>query len=329
VLCALVADVPMPPLSEAPVVLAVHQCLSELVAAARSREELASAFSRSVYSRWAALLLGPVLRDWVAAFTSAQRGALFEAHFLRAPPRAALEAIATALSGDGAAMDATSPHQRATCCAALLGEMVKRNRFTSLFADACSENAPPDGQPAAYGAAYGPADAADAEALVSLLVALPARFANALRGAPPRSIAPARFYEALCEQLLAAVALAKPPAVALLLSFGGVLLARIARVGQAAAFLPPLLAAHRRERSGCASCPARLMTEILPGALEPVLEAALRFLTSGASRATASEGRSLLGPTLRKQPAARRLLSERFLLTCVSGSQPVHAFSAC
>ena len=61
------------------------------------RTELARVFVARYYTRWAALLLGPSLVSWLSLLSRAHREELFFAHFLDAPPREALEAVASAL----------------------------------------------------------------------------------------------------------------------------------------------------------------------------------------------------------------------------------------
>ena len=61
------------------------------------RTELARVFVARYYTRWAALLLGPSVVSWLSLLSRAHREELFFAHFLDAPPREALEAVASAL----------------------------------------------------------------------------------------------------------------------------------------------------------------------------------------------------------------------------------------
>ena len=106
---ASIATSPAPlPTGGGPDVAAVaHQLMQVVELSSGRRSELAAAFVRQHYSRWAATLFGPALNNWLGALTSAQVQELFDSHFLRAPPREAIEAIGAALqmpepAGDGA-----------------------------------------------------------------------------------------------------------------------------------------------------------------------------------------------------------------------------------
>jgi hypothetical protein len=277
-LCALAPEAVPLTLSDVTSVSVVQQSLDELLQEAGNRPELSRAFVRRHYRQWAALLLGSVLRDWISAFTQAQRADLFEPYFLLAPPREALEAIAAALGSDGSVEGIVQgeqvwqrgpAQQRGACCANLLREMQRQHMFKVLFAAEAVLQLPQS--------SLGASVAASSEALVALVVALPARLANLTRGEGPRSLAPQAFYSSIVEQLMEALQTAQQiqhpnAAPSPLQHLGAMLLARIARLGHFGAVLPSLLAAHTREGGGHCSSAAALLADVPPGAHEPILE---------------------------------------------------------
>ena len=116
--------------------------LAELLPLAAGRREALTrmAVRRLLYSRWAETLLYAGLDNWRAALTREQAASLFDSQLMRAPPRAALDAIVRVL---GAAQPAESEDewqqraaaQRRGACVALLEAMVKARRVRLLLAD--------------------------------------------------------------------------------------------------------------------------------------------------------------------------------------------------
>ena len=164
------------------------------------RTELARVFAARYYSRWAALLLGPSVVSWLSLLSRAHREELFFAHFLDAPPREALEAVASALQSarhtddDDASDGGASASARlvAATCVTVLEQMVARRRMVQLFETVASEGASAPGS-------------AEADSLVSLLCSLPERLANRLRAPPPAALsASGGYFRVLIEQGLAA-----------------------------------------------------------------------------------------------------------------------------
>ena len=134
------------------------------------RTELARVFVARYYTRWAALLLGPSVVSWLSLLSRTAREELFFAHFLHAPPREALEAVASALQSSRhvAAADASdggasaSALLVATVCVTVLEQMVARRRMVQLFETVAREGASAPG-------------GAETDSLVSLLCSLPER----------------------------------------------------------------------------------------------------------------------------------------------------------
>ena len=164
------------------------------------RTELARVFVARYYTRWAALLLRPSVVSWLSLLSRTAREELFFAHFLHAPPREALEAVASALqsSRHAAADDASdggasaSALLVATVCVTMLEQMVARRRMVQLFETVAREGANAPGS-------------AESDSLVSLLCSLPERLANRLRAPPPAALsASGGYFRVLLEQGLAA-----------------------------------------------------------------------------------------------------------------------------
>ena len=96
---------------------------------------------RKIYARWTATLLGIGLHTWRGALTSEQAALLFDSHFLRAPPREALEALTDAL---GSASEhehdvpgerrrgGSAAERRVAVLVQLLAAMVKAHRLRVL-----------------------------------------------------------------------------------------------------------------------------------------------------------------------------------------------------
>ncbi|KAL3906716.1 MAG: hypothetical protein SGPRY_010447, partial [Prymnesium sp.] len=268
-----------------------------------AREDMRKTFVRSHYAAWAKLMLSPLVRGWIAAFTHEERVTLVDSIFLTAPAREAMEALADGLEEAADPPSDDSPHHRASFCAALLNRMVRSRRLEALFAEL----------PNSWERSSRGAEEAEAEALVSLIMAIPPRLANLLRAAPPSELGAEQWYCAVFEQLFCVL----PPRLlspaeeagvhedpSLLELLAARLLARIARVGHFGAIFPQLI-----------QCSARLLALTPRGALEPLLEASLRL--TAATGDGAERLRSLLRPLLRRSATARMLLSERFLLARV------------
>jgi len=363
-LCLLVADAQLLSEAAAEATALVDQASTLLREAAGQRAALSQLYIRRHYAHWAAVLLGPVVRDWHGALTKAELGDLLYPHFLRAPPRSALEAISAALRpeppapergggehGEGGrrvtgADDVSRPsssrqraatRQRARMCAELLQSLVASGFAQRLFDVSAADARRPVGSGGF--AVSGTEDDPEADSLISLLVTLPDRLANALGAAPPPDLRAEAFARVVVAQLLQACAreaaagggtsnapnqAGATAGASRMARLGGALLGRLSRRAHLGGVLPLLLpppgAAETRQRGiGPVAAPtleAAAMLSLVSGAsVEPLLEALLRY--AAATAQPPERLCALLNPLLHSSPSARFVLSSRLLLTRV------------
>ena len=289
-LCLVDAAAPL----EFPTASAATQKIHELLGGG-DRARLARLFARRHYARWAAALLGPFLRDWLSALTQAEAAALFHRQLLRAPPRDALHALAAALRKMPDDAPPPPPPPRAAACAALLAQFVEERRLQALFTE--------------WAAGAAADDAADADALVTLLCSMPERAANLLGRAPPAALGAANYFGAACEQLLAALEAAPVQNGATLDVLASALLGRVATLGHFGSLVPLLV---RGGDGGGAARWGRLLARLPDRAVEGALEAALRG--AAARRVAPAVVCALFAPLLRASRTARFVAGERLLL---------------
>ena len=314
--------------------------------AAGRRTVLASlAVQHKLYARWARVLLDTGIQNWRSALTSSQVKSLFDCHFVNVAPLEAFEALAKGLNATASDSDdghdggsSAEMERRAAVMAKLLVAMVKAKRLRALVADhvrhGCTSAAVDHEQ--------------ESSAIVSLLVTLPSRVANALRAAPPSVLSHDSFYRILTSDMLHALvseassaqgascstSFASPlPQLSLsprARAFVGAMLGRIARLGHFHSVIPLLLSgegvcqvAASNSKSGgdqrgggqqietdrLAGYWGGVLAAMPPASVEAALEASVRLPT-----VTSAQLGSLYLPLLRSSSAARLALSERALL---------------
>lgn len=239
-------SLPPPPYTAASTsALRCHAEVWQASEGSEAREDVRKTFVRSHYAAWAKLMLSPLVRGWIAAFTHEERVTLVDSIFLAAPAREAMEALADGLEEAADPPSDDSPRHRASFCAALLNRMVRSRRLEALFAEL----------PNSWERSSRGAEETEAEALVSLIMAIPPRLANLLRAAPPSELGAEQWYCAVFEQLFCVLL---PPRnlspaeeagahedPSLLELLAARLLARIARVGHFGAIFPLLMGCRR------------------------------------------------------------------------------------
>ena len=317
------------------------------------------AMERKIYARWTATLLGIGLHTWRGALTSEQAALLFDSHFLRAPPREALEALTDAL---GLASEhehdvpgeprrgGSAAERRVAVLVQLLAAMVKAHRLRVLVEEHLNRPLPVPASTSAVSPAC-TLDGQDDDTLVALLVTLPSRVSNAVRSAPAAILAPQAYYRTVVGEMLLALANARDAALTKeraavseaqpskcsprARAFAGRLLGRIARLGHFRGVLPLLLEGPsvmgeegsdasrpripRRGARGAHQCWSELLVALPAASMEAVV---------GAGAALDPEAIStqqlcmLYLPVLQSSASARLVLSERLLLLRVL---PLHA----
>ena len=195
------------------------------------RAELARLFISRHYARWAAVLLGPVLRNWLGVLTKEELHEWLQPLFVQAPALLALEAISSALrpgrsvarktgndleesmdegeaefSREEVAQERAFHRQRAYFCCELLQSIVASGLSRQLLdGTAVIKSAAPGRSLTRIPgiSAAGSVDEAEVDELVSLIVTLPDLLANALGGAPPSGLRAEVFGRVVLERILA------------------------------------------------------------------------------------------------------------------------------
>ena len=272
------------------------------------RSALASTFIFYHYRRWVAALLDFGLPNWYAALTSADAAALFDSHFVNAPPRDSFAALVHDLSNERTGTPADD--RRCSVCASILVSMVKAGKVRLLLSEQIESQ---------------PRSTADEEydntMLATMLFSIPERVANATRAAPPPILAPSTFFRNLATDLLKALPPQPGPPPPRARKLGGYLIGRIAKLGHFKCLIPVLLPKGGwKKGSEDASRWSAMLSLMTAGGVESAIEAAVIHVGEGKS--TIESLITLFLPLIRTSTAARLALTERLLLLRVL---PIHA----